>query len=120
MSGKRPVFSLGGRKLGTVGSGERIVKYTSGHHQGDKDDDLEDIAIVSNADMGEVTYGGGQASSNYIQSNGPRVVPGLSSLFYSFSSITPFSPYSFHLPKFSLSLSLSLSVSVYSLISIPS
>ncbi|CAG7720547.1 unnamed protein product [Allacma fusca] len=76
MSGKRRVFSLGGRKLGTVGSGERIVKYTTGHHQGDKDDDLEDIAIVSNADLGEVTYGGGQAP-NFIQSNGPRVVPGI-------------------------------------------
>jgi len=74
MSGKRRVFSLGGRKLGSVGSGERIVKYTSGH-SGNKDDDLEDVAIVSNADLGEVTYGGGQAP-NYTQANGPRLVPG--------------------------------------------
>jgi hypothetical protein len=70
------VFSLGGRKLGSVGSGERIVKYTTGHSIGDnRDDDLEDIAIVSNTDLGEVTYGGGQAP-NYSQANGPRLVPG--------------------------------------------
>jgi len=95
MSGKRRVFSLGGRKLGTVGSGERIVKYTTGHHHptgGNKDDDLEDIAIVSNADLGEVTYGGGQAP-NYTQANGPRLVPGMltpvvsSCLFYYNSSL---------------------------------
>jgi len=76
MSGKRRVFSLGGRKLGSVGSGERIVKYTTGHSIGDnKDDDLEDIAIVSNTDLGEVTYGSGQ-TPNYSQANGPRLVPG--------------------------------------------
>lgn len=78
MSGKRKVFSLGGRKLGTVGGGERIVKYTTGSatsRGGGADDDLEDIAIVSNADLGEVTYGGGQAP-NYTQANGPRLVPG--------------------------------------------
>ncbi|XP_035709498.1 cyclic nucleotide-gated cation channel alpha-3 isoform X2 [Folsomia candida] len=77
MSGKRRVFSLGGRKLGSVGSGERIVKYSTGHsHSDNKDDDLEDIAIVSNTDLGEVTYGGGQAP-NYSQANGPRLVPGI-------------------------------------------
>jgi hypothetical protein len=78
MSGKRRVFSLGGRKLGSVGgSGERVVKYTTGHSlSGNKEDvDLEDIAIVSNTDMGEVTYGGGQIT-NYSQANGPRLVPG--------------------------------------------
>lgn len=49
------MFSLGGRKLGSVGSGERIVKYSTGHsHSDNKDDDLEDIAIVSNTDLGEV------------------------------------------------------------------
>lgn len=78
MSGKRRVFSLGGRKLGSVGSGERIVKYTTGHSGSgtdNKEDDLEDIAIVSNTDLGEVTYGGG-AAPNYSQANGPRLVPG--------------------------------------------
>ncbi|CAL8094639.1 unnamed protein product [Orchesella dallaii] len=76
MSGKRRVFSLGGRKLGSVGGGERIVKYTTGATTRGGDDDLEDIAIVSNADLGEVTYGGGQAP-NYTQANGPRLVPGI-------------------------------------------
>lgn len=83
MSGKRRVFSLGGRKLGSVGERERIVKYSTGSHSltsprgggGGRDDDLEDIAIVSNTDLGEVTYGGGQAP-NYSQANGPRLVPG--------------------------------------------
>ena len=86
MSGKRHVFTLGGRKLGVGSSGgaergERsspLVKYSTGRYDpsGDgKDDDLEDIAIVSNADLGEVTYGGGQAP-NYSQTNGPRLVPG--------------------------------------------
>lgn len=76
MSGKRRVFSLGGRKLGSVGGGERVVKYTTGANTRGGDDDLEDIAIVSNADLGEVTYGGGQAP-NYTQANGPRLVPGM-------------------------------------------
>ncbi len=77
MSGKRRVFSLGGRKLGSVGgSGERVVKYSTGQrHSDNKDDDLEDIAIVCNTDLGQVTYGGGQAP-NYSQANGPRLVPG--------------------------------------------
>lgn len=35
------------------------------------DDELEDIAIVSNPDPGQVKYGSGS-----ITANGPRVVPG--------------------------------------------
>lgn len=81
MSGKRRVFSLGGRKLGNVGGGERVVKYTTGGTTRGGDDDLEDIAIVSNADLGEVTYGGGQAP-NYTQANGPRLVPGMTFIIF--------------------------------------
>lgn len=78
MSGKRRVFTLGGRSGGERGSPS--VKYSIGpsrleQNSDGKDDDLEDIAIVSNADLGEVTYGGGQAP-NYSQTNGPRLVPG--------------------------------------------
>lgn len=65
------------------------MKYTTGHSGSDNkedQDDLEDIAIVSNTDLGEVTYGGG-AAPNYSQANGPRLVPG--KLFIGYYLLNP-------------------------------
>lgn len=71
MSGKKRTFSFGKKQSSSESS--RIVKYSK---DGDKDDDeLEDISIVSNADLGQVTYGGGQGGGG-SNLNGPRLVPG--------------------------------------------
>ncbi|CAM1296306.1 Uncharacterised protein g1524 [Pycnogonum litorale] len=58
----------------SVSGASRIVKYTPCSKQDQQiDDDLEEIAVVSNvADPGDVKYGSGT-----ITANGPRVVPGI-------------------------------------------
>lgn len=66
MATKKMVFSLGGRT-----DAGKSVKYTPCSADLHAEDELEDIAVVSNADPGQVTYGSGP-----ITANGPRVVPG--------------------------------------------
>ena len=60
-------------RSGSKDSG-KIVKYTpcstSGRHL---DDDLDEVAVISNAAPENVRYGSGQLST----ANGPRVVPGI-------------------------------------------
>ncbi|XP_047489099.1 cyclic nucleotide-gated cation channel alpha-3-like [Penaeus chinensis] len=67
MSGRR-MWSLGSKRPSTDGG--RGVRYTTCRPS--HDDELEDIAIVSNPDPGQVKYGSGS-----ITANGPRVVPGI-------------------------------------------
>ncbi|XP_069946099.1 cyclic nucleotide-gated channel rod photoreceptor subunit alpha isoform X3 [Cherax quadricarinatus] len=66
MSGRR-MWGMGSKKMS--GDGGR-VRYTTCH--GSNDDELEDIAVVSNPDPDQVKYGYGQ-----ITANGPRVIPGM-------------------------------------------
>ena len=77
MSGRR-IWGLSAKK--SLGS-DRGIKYTpykgAGGSSGSlgmvgrNDDDLEDIAVVTNANPEQVKYGSGS-----ITQNGPRVVPG--------------------------------------------
>ncbi|XP_042235800.1 cyclic nucleotide-gated cation channel alpha-3-like [Homarus americanus] len=66
MSGRR-MWGMGSKRMS--GDGGR-VRYTTYH--GANEDELEDIAVVSNADPGQVKYGSGP-----ITANGPRVIPGI-------------------------------------------
>lgn len=62
----------------------KTVKYTpySKHHlihgnKNDDDDDLDEVAVISNTIPENVTYGSGQQHSVSGSSNGPRLVPGI-------------------------------------------
>ncbi|XP_066973362.1 cyclic nucleotide-gated channel beta-1 isoform X2 [Macrobrachium rosenbergii] len=68
MSGRR-MWSLS-KRMSTDGG--RGVRYSTCGGGGSQDDELEDIAVVSNADPGQVKYGSGS-----ITANGPRVIPGI-------------------------------------------
>ena len=61
-------------RSGSKDSG-KVVKYTpcstSGRHL--EDEDLDEVAVISNAAPESVRYGSGQLST----ANGPRVVPGI-------------------------------------------
>lgn len=67
MSGRR-MWGIGSKRFNSDTT-SRGIRYNT--CRGPKDDDLEDIAVVSNADPGQVKYGSG-----IITANGPRVVPG--------------------------------------------
>ncbi|XP_071519853.1 uncharacterized protein [Panulirus ornatus] len=66
MSGRR-MWGMGSKRLSNDGVRSR---YTNCH--GSHEDDLEDIAVVSNANPDQVKYGSGP-----ITANGPRVIPGI-------------------------------------------
>lgn len=59
----------------------KTVKYTpySRHHgiRNDDDDDLDEVAVISNTIPENVTYGSGQQHSVSGSTNGPRLVPGI-------------------------------------------
>ncbi|XP_063853894.1 cyclic nucleotide-gated cation channel alpha-3-like isoform X2 [Scylla paramamosain] len=67
MSGRR-MWSLGAKRLSMDGM---RVRY-SNCRRTQASDDFEDIAVVTNADPGQVKYGSGT-----ITANGPRVIPGI-------------------------------------------
>ena len=70
MSGRK-LFSRG-QKRGSEGGSKAAVRYTPCSHQDlHLEDELDDIAVVSNAEPGQVRYGSGA-----VTANGPKVVPG--------------------------------------------
>lgn len=89
MSGRR-IWHLGSKRLSGESVGSRGVRYSyrggggSGGGSGSggggsgsgggggADDDLDDIAVVSNAAPGQLRYG----TAGINTANGPRVVPG--------------------------------------------
>ncbi|KAF2361180.1 hypothetical protein FHG87_008056 [Trinorchestia longiramus] len=93
MSGRR-IWHLGSKRLSGESLGSRSVRYSyrgggggvgggSGGFGGSgsggsgsgggADDDLDDIAVVSNAAPGQLKYG----AAGINTANGPRVVPGM-------------------------------------------
>lgn len=68
MSGRGRMWGLSTKRPSSDGG---RVRYTSYRPAAAAHDDLEDIAVVSNADPGQVKYGSGP-----ITANGPRVIPG--------------------------------------------
>ncbi|XP_043229594.1 cyclic nucleotide-gated cation channel alpha-3-like, partial [Amphibalanus amphitrite] len=71
MSGRK-LFSRG-QKRGSEGGSKAAVRYTPCSRQElQADDELDDIAVVSNAEPGQVRYGSGA-----VTANGPKVVPGI-------------------------------------------
>uniref|UniRef100_T1JLX7 Cyclic nucleotide-binding domain-containing protein n=1 Tax=Strigamia maritima TaxID=126957 RepID=T1JLX7_STRMM len=74
---KRVANTLAGRRPFSVGDsgGGKVVKYTPCSRQDTRmmDEDLDDVAVVSNADPSAVKYGSGST----LTANGPRLVPGI-------------------------------------------
>lgn len=83
---KRLVLSLRGRKQSQDSSIGRLVNTGTTNIAGGKDHstdghELDEIAVVSsNADPCHVKYGSGSLGLSTI--NGPRLVPGISNVFY--------------------------------------
>lgn len=70
MSGRK-LFSRT-QKRGSEGGSKAAVRYTPCSRQELRlEDELDDIAVVSNAEPGQVRYGSGA-----VTANGPKVVPG--------------------------------------------
>lgn len=66
-------ISLSSLRSGTKDSSSKVVQYSTCSDRIGADDDLDEVAVISNAAPENVRYGSGQHST----ANGPRVVPGI-------------------------------------------